>query len=154
MENIETKRVFLTKSNEKFKKMKSTEIIKKESNEQIKDYFEIYFIETHLLSEDIDIEILLDSSNKYLKQLQKINEKQITNNYKVFISNVYSMILKPNLIKKKEIIESDKTKTINIKIFLTKNKNKFESNNIVNIEQDNFLINLKFESLKGCLVKQ
>ena len=59
------------------------------------------------------------------------------------------MILKPSLIKKKEIIESDKMKTINIKIYLKKNKNKFESTNIINIEQNNFLINIKFVQIKG-----
>ena len=113
-----TSRILLPNPNKKF-----TNIEINESKDEIKDYFEIYFIESHLKNEDGDIEILLDSSNKYLKQLKKINQKQVKDNIKQeYIINVYNMILKPSLIKKKEKIESDKMKTINIKIYLKKIK--------------------------------
>ena len=128
---------------------------KEEIKEEKKDYYTIYFIESHPKNEDEEIEILIDTSNKYLKQLKKINykEKKDIDN-KEFIFNVYSINLKYNLIKKKEIKESDKSKTINIKIYLKKNKNKFESINTINIEEDNFLIDIKFETLKGWFGKE
>ena len=128
---------------------------KEEIKEEKKDYYTIYFIESHPKNEDEEIEILIDTSNKYLKQLKKINykEKKDIDN-KEFISNVYSINLKYNLIKKKEIKESDKSKNINIKIYLKKNKNKFESINTINIEEDNFLIDIKFETLKGWFGKE
>jgi len=141
-----TSRVFLpTKKNS----LKGSET-KDENKEEIKDYYSIYFIESHLKNEDEEIEILIDSSNKYLKQLKKINKKEFKDNdNNEFIVNVYSMIFKPNLIKKKEIKELNKIKTTNIKIYLKKSKNKFESVNSINIQQDNFLINIKFEMIKG-----
>ena len=148
MENsmMTTSRVFLpTKKNS----IKSSEP-KEETKEEIKDYYSIYFIESHLKNEDEEIEILIDASNKYLKQLKRINKKEIKDNdNNEYIVSVYSMIFKPSLIKKKEIKELNKIKTTNVKIYLKKSKNKFESINSINIQQDNFLINIKFEMIKG-----
>ena len=119
MENsmMTTSRVFLpTKKNS----IKSSEI-KEEIKEEIKDYYSIYFIESHLKNEDEEIEILIDSSNKYLKQLKRLNKKEIKDNdNNEFIVSVYSMLFKPSLIKKKEIKELNKIKTTNIKIYLKK----------------------------------
>ena len=129
--------------------------IKEKQKEGIKDYYTIYFIESHLQSENEEIEISIDSSIKYLEQLKKINQKIIKdNNQNDFIINVFSLNLKPNLIKKKEIKEIDKIKTINLKIYLKKNKTKFESNNLINIEKDNFLTDLKFVIIKGWFGKE
>ena len=129
--------------------------IKEKQKEGIKDYYTIYFIESHLQSENEEIEISIDSSIKYLEQLKKINQKIIKdNNQNYFIINVFSLNLKPNLIKKKEIKEIEKIKTINLKIYLKKNKTKFESNNLINIEKDNFLTDLKFVIIKGWFGKE
>ena len=129
--------------------------IKEKQKEGIKDYYTIYFIESHLQSENEEIEISIDSSIKYLEQLKKINQKIIKdNNQNDFIINVFSLNLKPNLIKKKEIKEIEKIKTINLKIYLKKNKTKFESNNLINIEKDNFLTDLKFVIIKGWFGKE
>ena len=129
--------------------------IKEKQKEGIKDYYTIYFIESHLQSENEEIEISIDSSIKYLEQLKKINQIIIKdNNQNDFIINVFSLNLKPNLIKKKEIKEIEKIKTINLKIYLKKNKTKFESNNLINIEKDNFLTDLKFVIIKGWFGKE
>ena len=137
----------------KKKSLKNSEIKDKEI-EVIKDYFSIYFIESHLKNENEEIELSIDTSIKYLEQFKKINQKIIKDNNNDFIVNVFSLNLKPNLIKKKEIKEIDKLKTINIKIYLKKNKSKFESINAINIEKDNFLTDLKFVIIKGWFGKE
>ena len=77
--------------------------IKEKQKEGIKDYYTIYFIESHLQSENEEIEISIDSSIKYLEQLKKINQIIIKdNNQNDFIINVFSLNLKPNLIKKRK----------------------------------------------------
>ena len=134
----------------KKKSSKNFEEIKEEKRDDKKDYYTIYFIESHPKNDNGDIEISIDSSIKYLNKLKRINQKEIKDNdNNVFIVNIYSIDFKPNLIKKKEIKELDNKKTANIKIYLKKNKNKFESLNKINIENNNFLIDLKFEIIKG-----
>ena len=75
MENsmITTSRILLPNNNKySFKK----EDAKKEIKNEKKDYFSIYFIESHLESEDQDIEIILESSNKCFNKLKKIMQKK------------------------------------------------------------------------------
>ena len=146
-----TTRILLPSKKKSIKRAEEKEVVKEEK----KDYYIIYFIESHLKNENENIEIIIDTSNKYLNQLKKINQKEIKEiDNKIFIINLYSINLKYDLIKKKEIKEFDKIKTINIKIYLRKNKNKFESINAINIEEDNFLINTKFETIKGWFGKE
>ena len=53
-------------------------------------------------------------------------QKKIKNNVSVqYVASVYLINFKPNLIKNKEIKEINNVKTINIKICLKINKNKF-----------------------------
>ena len=148
---ITTTRILLPNKN---KNSFIKEDTKKEIKNEKKDYFSIYFIESHLESEDQDIEIILESSNKCFNKLRKIMQKKIKNNGSVqYVASVYLINFKPNLIKNKEIKEINNVKTINIKICLKKNKIKFESINCINIEQDNFLFDIKFEQNKGWFSK-
>ena len=147
---ITTSRILLPNKN---KNSFIKEDTKKEIKNEKKDYFSIYFIESHLENEDQDIEIILESSNKCFNKLKKIMQKKINNGNMQYIAAVYLINFKPNLIKNKEIKEINNIKTINIKICLKKNKIKFESINCINIEQDNFLFDIKFEQIKGWFSK-
>ena len=147
---ITTSRILLPNKN---KNSFIKEEAKKEIKNEKKDYFSIYFIESHLENEDQDIEIVLESSNKCFNKLRKIMQKNIINDNIQYIASVYLSNFKPNLIKSKEIKEINNIKTIKIKICLKKNKTKFESINSINIEQDNFLFDIKFEPIKGWFSK-
>ena len=147
---ITTSRILLPiKNKNSIKKEDKKQEIKNEK----KDYFSIYFIESHLENEDKDIEITLESSNKYFNKLRKIMQKKINNDNMQYVASVYLINFKPHLIKNKEIKEINNIKTISIKIGLKKNKIKFESVNSINIEQDNFLFDIKFEQIKGWFTK-
>ena len=147
---ITTSRILLPNKNiNSFKK----EDTQKEIKNDKKDYFSIYFIESHLENEDQEIEITLESSNKCFNKLRKIMQKKINNDNVQYIAGVYLINFKPHLIKNKEIKELNNIKTINIKIGLKKNKIKYESINSINIEQDNFLFDIKFEQIKGWFSK-
>ena len=147
---ITTSRILLPIKN---KNSAKKEDIKQEIKNEKKDYFSIYFIESHLENEEKDIEIALESSNKYFNKLRKIMQKKINNDNMQYVASVYLINFKPHLIKNKEIKEINNIKTISIKIGLKKNKIKFESVNSINIEQDNFLFDIKFEQIKGWFSK-
>ena len=152
MENsiITTSRILLPNKN---KNSIIKEDAKKEIKSEKKDYFSIYFIESHLENEDQDIEIVLESSNKCFNKLRKIMQKKINNDNMQYVASVYLINFKPNLIKIKEIKEINNIKKKKIKICLKKNKTKFESINSINIEQNNFLFDIKFEPIKGWFSK-
>ena len=147
---ITTSRILLPIKNKNSIKIEDTKL---EIKNEKKDYFSIYFIESHLENEDKDIEITLESSNKYFNKLRKIMQKKINNDNMQYVASVYLINFKPHLIKNKEIKEINNIKTISIKIGLKKNKIKFESVNSINIEQDNFLFDIKFEQIKGWFTK-
>ena len=147
---ITTSRILLPIKNKNSIKIEDTKL---EIKNEKKDYFSIYFIESHLKNEDKDIEITLESSNKYFNKLRKIMQKKINNDNMQYVASVYLINFKPHLIKNKEIKEINNIKTISIKIGLKKNKIKFESVNSINIEQDNFLFDIKFEQIKGWFTK-
>ena len=86
----------------KKKPSKKFEEKKEEKKDDKKDYYIIYFIESHPKNDNENIEILIDSSNKYLNKLKRINQKEIKDNdNNEFIVNIYSINFKPNLFKKK-----------------------------------------------------
>ena len=147
---ITTSRILLPIKNKNSIKKEDT---RQEIKNEKKDYFSIYFIESHLENEEKDIEIALESSNKYFNKLRKIMQKKINNDNMQYVASVYLINFKPHLIKNKEIKEINNIKTISIKIGLKKNKIKFESVNSINIEQDNFLFDIKFEQIKGWFSK-
>ena len=113
------------------------------SFEQLKYYFAVYFLEIHLASENQFIELSLDS--KCSKQLTKIYEKKIKNNSGEFLATVFSFIIEPEKIKKKEINNGMKS----IKFRLKYKKEKFECNKEVKINQDNFIGQIFFNASKS-----
>ena len=124
--------------------------------EIIEDYqpkkgkFSVYFIETHLKKHDKEIKISFDKDNQFFEGLEKIYQEEITNNNNNFLINVYKFYFIPTSINKAKIKYST-TNTIEIKIILGQKKNKYESKNIINIEIDNFLGQIKFNKFVWCL---
>ena len=116
--------------------------------DKVKDFFTLYFIESHL--KDIgNAEIIIESSYKCLSPIRKIMEKELKDKKKqVFIISVYGIDFKPSLIKKKEIKEMNKIQALLIKICLKIEKNKFESEFYINTTKDIFHPNVKFEMEK------
>jgi hypothetical protein len=115
-----------------------------------KGKFSVYFIETHLKKHDKDIKISFDKDNKSFEGLEKIHQEEITNNNDNFLINVYKFYFIPSSINKAKIKYST-TNTVEIKIILGQKKNKYESKNIINIEIDNFLGQIKFNKFVWCL---
>ena len=124
--------------------------------EIIEDYqpkkgkFSVYFIETHLKKHDKEIKISFDKDNQFFEGLEKIYQEEITNNNNNFLINVYKFYFIPTSINKAKIKYST-INTIEIKIILGQKKNKYESKNIINIEIDNFLGQIKFNKFVWCL---
>ena len=118
-----------------------------------KETFNIYFIETHLSSEDTTIEVKLDSKDSSLSNLFKINSLSKYYGKDIYLVNVYKCTFNPNLVDKKKIKFNNDINTVEIKIILTQNKCIFDSINTINIEKDNFLGVLKFSEYKWYLMK-
>ena len=118
-----------------------------------KEKFTIYFIETHLSSEDTTIKVKLDSNDSSLENLFKINSLSKYYGKELYIINIYKCSFNPNLVDKKKIKFNNDINTVEIKITLTQNKCKFDSINTINIEKDNFLGVLKFSEYKWYLMK-
>ena len=122
--------------------------------EEIRDYFTYYFIETHLKSLNNEIEIIVDSSHKCLKPIRKVLEKEIKDDKnQVFMASVYGIDFKPSALKKKEIKEINGFQSFPLKIILKMNKNKFESHIFINVNNDNFSQNIKFDIMKKIFKK-
>jgi hypothetical protein len=107
----------------------------------------IYFIESHLISEDKSIEISLDSKDSSISNLIKIHQEE----FKSYFINIYKFNLNPSLVDRKNIKYTHINKMIEIKIILTQNKCIFKSINLVDLENDTFLGNLKFSEYKWYL---
>ena len=118
-----------------------------------KETFNIYFIETHLSSEDTTIEVKLDSKDSSLSNLFKINSLSKYYGKDIYLVNIYKCTFNPNLVDKKKIKFNNDINIIEIKITLTQNKCIFDSINTINIEKDNFLGVLKFSEYKWYLMK-
>ena len=118
-----------------------------------KETFNIYFIETHLSSEDTTIEVKLDSKDSSLSNLFKINSLSKYYGKDIYLVNVYKCTFNPSLVDKKKIKFNNDINTVEIKIILTQNKCIFDSINTINIEKDNFLGVLKFSEYKWYLMK-
>ena len=116
-----------------------------------KETFNIYFIETHLSSEDTTIEVKLDSKDSSLSNLFKINSLSKYYGKDIYLVNVYKCTFNPSLVDKKKIKFNNDINTVEIKITLTQNKCIFDSINTINIEKDNFLGVLKFSEYKWYL---
>ena len=118
-----------------------------------KEKFTIYFIETHLSSEDTTIKVKLDSNDSSLENLFKINSLSKYYGKDLYIINIYKCSFNPNLVDKKKIKFNNDINTVEIKITLTQNKCKFDSINTINIEKDNFLGVLTFSEYKWYIMK-
>ena len=118
-----------------------------------KETFNIYFIETHLSSEDTTIEVKLDSKDSSLSNLFKINSISKYYGKDIYLVNVYKCIFNPSLVDNKKIKFNNDINTVEIKITLTQNKCIFDSINTSNIEKDTFLGILKFSEYKWYLMK-
>ena len=122
--------------------------------DKIKEYFTYYFIETHLKSLNNEIEMIVDTSHKCLKPIRKILEKEIKGEgNQEFIASVYGIDFKPTIIKKKELKEINGNSSFPLKLLLKMNKNKFESQNYINIDNDNFIRNISFDMKKKLFKK-
>lgn len=111
----------------------------------------IYFIESHLNSEDKSIEISIDPNDSSIENLIKVDEDKLNYENNIYIINIYKFSFKPSLIDRKKIKYDKQNKRIEIKIILTSNKCIFESINEINIEKDNFLGMIKFSEYKWYL---
>ena len=118
--------------------------------EEFKNFYIVYFLEIHLKSENNLIELNIDSSHKYAKPLNKIDEKAVKRDNEEFLISVFSFIIDPAKIKKKEIIND----IVNMKLNLKYKKEKFENIIQVKIDQDNFMGKIEFGISKGWFGKQ
>ena len=116
-----------------------------------KEKFTIYFIETHLSSEDNTIEVILDPSESCFENLSKIDTIKKYYGKDVFLVNIYKCGFNPLSIDKKKINFSKDSNTIEIKITLNQKKCVFDSINTIDIEKNNFLGLLKFSEYKWYL---
>ena len=124
----------------------------KVSVDEFKNFIVAYFIEIHLKSEDSCIELIIDKSYNYVKQLKIINEKVFKNNTgNDFIARVYSLSIEPDKIKKKEIKDNVVTLKINLKY---NKKDKFDYHMHILLNEDNFIGKIDFEVFKGWFGKE
>ena len=115
---------------------------------QVKDFFTFYFIESHLKNINDDIEIVVESSQKFLRPIRKVLQKEIREKLDDYIVSVYAIDFKPALIKKKELKDINNSLSFQLKICLKMKKNKFESHNYINSSSDSFNPNINFEIMK------
>ena len=87
-----------------------------------KEKFTIYFIETHLSSEDTTIKVKLDSNDSSLENLFKINSLSKYYGKDLYIINIYKCSFNPNLVDNKKIKFNNDINTIEIR-----NKNYFDA---------------------------
>ena len=116
--------------------------------ERVKDFNTFYFIESHLKTMLNDIEVIIESSHKYIKPLRKILEKEFKTKNEEYTISVYGIDFKPALIKKKEIKDINGIQSFDLNIRLKIKKNKFDSQNLININKDSFNPFIKFEMMK------
>jgi hypothetical protein len=99
-----------------------------------------------------EIEIVLESSTKYFSPARKILEKNITDKQKqVFKVIAYAIDFNSKELKKKE---SKDGKTCFVKISLTQEKNKYESQIKISLNMDSILPHVKFEPMKKLFGKE
>ena len=119
---------------------------------RIERKYAVYFIESHLKSEDKEIELILEPNQIDFGLPQVINQNEIKiNENKIFINRVYKIDILSDLIR---IKEPNQPKDLNNKkmkeLFLNlKKKDTFKAKFIVNMESNNFLGEIKFEIYKG-----
>ena len=111
----------------------------------------IYFIESHLETENESIKVNLDSNNSSINNLIVVNQEKLKFENEDYIINVYKFEFQPSKIDRKKIKFGQNDKTIEIKIILEQNNCIFESIKEINIEKDNFLGVIKFEEYKWYL---
>ena len=116
--------------------------------ERVKDFNTFYFIESHLKTMLNDIEVIIESSHKYIKPLRKILEKEFKTKNEEYTISVYGIDFKPALIKKKEIKDINGIQSFDLNLRLKIKKNKFDSQNYININKDSFNPFIKFEMMK------
>ena len=116
--------------------------------EEVKDFFTFYFIESHLKNLNNDIEIVVETSHKFLRPLRKVLQKEIREKLDEYIVSVYAIDFRPALIKKKDLKDINSTLSFSLKMSLKMKKNKFESHNYINTNKDSFSPNINFELMK------
>ena len=113
---------------------------------RIERRYAIYFIESHLKSEDKEIELILEPNQIDFGLPQIINQNEIKiNDNKIFINRVYKIDILSDLI---EIREPNNKKLKELFLSLKK-KDTFKAKFMINMGNNNFLGEIKFEIYKG-----
>ena len=120
----------------------------------VRDFHTFYFIESHLKGIN-NLEVVVDSSQKCLKPLRKLNEKEFKNKEKQdFIVSVYALDFSLEILqKKKEFKMINGVPCISVKICQKIDKQKFEAHVNFNAKHDTFCPNINFEPIKKVFKK-
>ena len=102
----------------------------------------------HLKNLNNDIEIVVETSHKFIRPLREFFQKEIREKLDDYIVSIYAIDFKPALIKKKDLKYINSSLCFSLKINLKMKKNKFESHNYINSNKDSFNPNINFEIMK------